>query len=78
MVRAKELESDEALSRANRPKHVAEMTKATGPAHQRNLVDIDYEDIECLELLGTGSTLAGDIERWNNLNETLRDGMNTS
>ena len=36
LVRAKELESDEALSRANRPKHVAEMTKATGPAHQRN------------------------------------------
>ena len=64
LVRAKQLESEEAVSRANRPKHVAEMTKAKRVLLTREiLVDIGYEDIACLELLEAGSSLAGDIER---------------
>ena len=64
LVRAKELESVEQESRKSRPAHVAELTKQKRVALTKELLDdIGYSDAKCLDLIESGSTLAGDIEQ---------------
>ena len=64
LLRAKQLDSEEIASRAKRPKHVADMTQTKRVLLTREILqDIGYQDIKCLDLIETGSTLAGDIQR---------------
>lgn len=66
LMRAKELEGVEKECRESRPAHVAELTKLKRVSLTKEiLTDIGYSDISCLDLIESGSTLAGDIEQCN-------------
>ena len=64
LVRAKQLDEAEALSRSKRSANVAETTKSKRILLTKEILnDIEYNDVECLELLEIGSKLAGDIDK---------------
>ena len=66
LKRAKELESEELRDRENRPDHVKHSTQSKRILVTREILEsIGYEDVQALDFLKHGSTLAGSIESCN-------------
>ena len=62
VARAQELQAAEEADRKSRPPHVAEATKNKNLLVTKEILEeIGYADVECLQLLSCGSTLAGEI-----------------
>ena len=62
LVRAKELEAAEKEDRSRRPVHVQQNTQNKRLLLTREILEsIQYPDVEALEILRNGATLAGDI-----------------
>ena len=66
LKRAKELESDELRDRALHPEHVRHSAQSKRLLVTREILEsIGYEDVQTLDILKHGSTLAGSIESCN-------------
>ena len=62
LVRAKELDKQEEQQRALRAAHVASATADKRLLLTREILeDLGYNDVECLDLLSDGATLAGEV-----------------
>ena len=64
LMRAKELDAAERLDRSSRPSHVQFSTQSKRLLLTQEILEsIQYQDVEALDLLRDGATLAGDIAK---------------